>query len=97
VTALRKVSTFDILPLIRQHPRRRLRFLAAFACSSFAAISLFRTPPAYEHVGYLVPGVMAASLFLLHGVAFVASRLERPEVSSLEVRARRFLFAAKRD
>ena len=45
-----------------------------------------------EHVGYLFPSVMAISLATAHGISFVASRLERSDVTHLERRIRYLLF-----
>ena len=65
---------------------------ALFAVSAVATGFLFWSPTAKEHTGYLLPLVMSVCLAMSNGFLFIASRLDRSDVTNLERRIRHMMF-----
>ena len=65
---------------------------ALFAVSAVSTGFLFWSPPAKEHIGYLLPLVTAVCLAMSNGILFIASRLERNDVTNIERRIRHMIF-----
>jgi hypothetical protein len=63
-----------------------------FVVSAVASVFLFWFPPGREYIGYFLPIVLSINLIIIFGFTFIASRLERSDVTTVERQFRRIFF-----